>query len=385
LALARLGTTIGYQYRIGGKLALASRFYDEARAAFMMLGDSSDEYVMLLNNSAYAHGRQGRMALARTFGHEALSLHDGINNEFIRGLTYSTLSNLARMRGNYAQAKEYGDVALAIFQKIEDAHGMAVAYLSIAQADRRMAKHSVEKGYGAAEAIRRFEAAERSAKSAYDFAEASKLGADLADALAERGRIARDTGRAIKAAQDMDKSRGFSDTALTQLLQALENKHKESVDAADLLQDLAEVYFDLGKRAEADALYKRLCDSLPEGFELELKSNAKQAQVQSEYYLPLGKMEMLQGQMDFADGQPVDGLKHYVRAYVYYNRFSHEALEIDTMVEYLHKHLRALSLDKQQEVVQTVIQWVKQEELEEACYPFMRNVADLVGLSIEAD
>jgi hypothetical protein len=54
------------------------------------------------------------------------------------------------------------------------------------------------------------------------------------------------------------------------------------------------------------------------------------------------------------------------------------------MVEYLHKHLRALPLDRQQEVVQSVMQWIKQSELEEICYSFMRNVADLVGLSIDA-
>ena len=275
LALARLATTIGYQYRIGGRLALASRYYDEARAAFMMLEDQSDEYVMLLNNSAFAHGRQGRMALARTFGHEALSLHPGINNEFIRGLTYSMLSNLARMRGNYAQAREYGDVALAIFQKIEDAHGMAVAYLSIAQADRRMAKHSVEKGYGAAEAIGRFKAAERSALLAQDFAEKNELKADLADAYAERGRIARDTGRAIKDSASMDESAPFFQDALALLNHALAGKPRESVDAVDLLQDLAEVYFDLGEQGKAEEMYQQLRARLPHDFDL--KPNADRA------------------------------------------------------------------------------------------------------------
>jgi tetratricopeptide (TPR) repeat protein len=383
LALARLCTTIGYQYRIGGRLGLATRYYDEARAAFMALEDRSDEYVMLLNNSAFAHARQGRMALARTFAHEALSLHQGINNEFIRGLTYSTLSNIARMRGNYAQAKEYGDVALAIFQKIEDGHGMAVAYLSLAQADRRMAKHAVEKGYGAAEAIRRFEVAERSAKSALEIAQANKLEADRADAQAELGRIARDMGQAVNSLRGSAEGEPWFKNAERLLLQALENKGSESIDAGDLLQDLAEVYFDLGQRNAADDLYKKLCDIVPSGFVLQLPYDAQQTQVQSELYLPLGKMEMLQGQMDFADKRAVEGLQHYVYAYVYFSRFSDEALEIDTMIEYLHKHLRAFSLARQQEIFREVIHWLKQNRLTQVCRPFTRNLADLVGMNLD--
>ena len=96
-------------------------------------------------------------------------------------------------------------------------------------------------------------------------------------------------------------------------------------------------------------------------------------------------MEMLQGQMDFATGKPVEGLQHYAVAYGYYNRFSREALEIDTMVEYLHKHLRTLPLVKQREVFQEVMRWLNCEQLAEACQPFMRNVADLVGLSLDAN
>jgi hypothetical protein len=68
---------------------------------------------------------------------------------------------------------------------------------------------------------------------------------------------------------------------------------------------------------------------------------------------------------------------------VYFSRFSDEALEIDTMIEYLHKHLRAFSLARQQEIFREVIHWLKQNRLTQVCRPFTRNLADLVGMNLD--
>ena len=385
LARARLCTSIGYQFRLGGMLAQATRFYAEAKAAFVATGELNDEYAMLLNNSAFAYGKQGHMTLARTLGHEALAVHNHIENEYIRGLTYSTLSNIARMRGNYAQARSYGEDALEIFQAIEEQHGTVLAYLGIAQADRRMAKHEVEKGQKMEAARLQLSVARASATTALENAEKYKLESDIPLVEAELGRIARDLGHAVHITSGLRESLPYFREAQDHLQAALRNTLDRSADRADLLQDLAEVFFDMGDRGAVQEWLAEIRKVAGDEHMILPASERAPNKVSTEYFLPLGKMEMLQGQIDFTDEHSWEGLQHFVLAYLYFSRFSSEALEIDTMVEYLYRHLGSLPVEEQQDLLRHLDQWLEANGWVQECRSFVENLRSLLGFDLSAD
>jgi len=84
--------------------------------------------------------------------------------------------------------------------------------------------------------------------------------------------------------------------------------------------------------------------------------------------------------MAFAQGQPADGLRHFALAYAYFVRFSPDAVEVDTLVEYLYNHLRDLPLDSQRALMESVHTWVRQYDVGVDVSSFMQILGDLLGV-----
>ena len=386
VALARLLNACGYQFRLGGMLDRATEYYGRAKATFKSLKESLplylDEYVMLLNNMAYAYAKLGRMVLARPLAHEALRLNEARGSEYSTGLTLSTLTQISRMRENYAQALEYGEEALRLFRELGDVRGIALAQLGIAQAKRGKAKHEFEKGWSkSAEEVRQLL---DEAHTALDTAQQSVGGAEItaldAQLLAEQGRVSRELGRVIGKAEG---ARYFSQSV--QQLQSAADTEGWSIDErADALQDLAETQFDLGDSKTASENLEKIEKLIGGEYLIIPGEQIPDANLPAQHFEPLGKMEMLRGQMGFASGEWQEGLHRNILAYAYFMRFSPDAVKKDTMVEYLYRHLQGLPIENQETLVREAYAWINTYELGDDVVALVRAISELFGVELQA-
>jgi tetratricopeptide (TPR) repeat protein len=380
LARARLSTSIGYQLNLGGLLAPAAIRYVDAKAAFHKMKDYPDELAMLLNNLAFVYAKQGRMALARPLAHEALQINEQMGSEYSTGLTLSTLSAIARMRGNYPRAVAYGEEALAIFRELEDTHGTVLAHLHIAEAARRMAKHELEMGRRLEEARQMLENAHRSLDRALQIAEEAGLGSDIPNLRAEQGRAYRELGRILTQLEGPEEGMVCYRQSERHLRGALEATGWGKVDRADVLQDLAEVLFVTGDKDGAQQCLMEIEELIGPEYRILPGEQMPGEELPHDQFAPLGKVEMTRGQMAFAQGQLEQGLQHYVLAYAYFARFSPDAVEKDTLLEYLYKHLRDLPAERQQALLESVRAWVGQYDPDTDVGSFVLTLDDLLGV-----
>ncbi len=388
LARARLSTRIGYQYRLGGMLDQAARYYIEAKAAFRHLGerlnDYEDEYAQLLNNLAFVHAKQGRMALARPLIHEALRRNERRGSIYHTGLTLSTASRIACMRGNHSQALEYGEEALKHFRELEDVRGLALAYQDIAQAKRLMAKHELEKGRNQEKAHKMLEEARDTLEKALLAVQNTSIVSIIPELYAELGRIYRDLGHITRQIQSFEEAIAYYRQAEDQFNLALQTwQHPEAVTAerADTLQDLAEVLLALGDRRRVEETLKQIGKSISEDYLIIPDQQKVPAEgLPTQYFSPLGKVEMLRGQLALADGKLEEYVQHFIIAYAYFMHFSVEAIEKATMVEYLYNHLLDEPLPRQQFLMETIRAWVAAHKFGVDVAPFVQALGDLLGV-----
>lgn len=380
LARARLSTSIGYQSRLGGLLARASEQYVEAKAAFRKFADYPGELAMLLNNLVYVYALQGRMSLARPLAHDALRITEEMENDYSTGLTLSTLASIARMRGNYPQAVKYGDEALNIFRDLKDEHGTVLAYLSIAHATRRMAKHEMEKGRKLEDARRMLQDAQCSLDQALEVAETAGIKADIPQLQAEQGRTYRELGHVIRRLEGSEKALIEYRQSETRLKLALESQRWGAVERSDILQDLAETLFFSGDEAAARRCLAQVEELI--GFEYHIipGEHLPPENLPRDPFAPLGKVEMMRGQMAFAREQPEEGLKHYIMAYAYFVHFSPDAVEKDTLLEYLYRRLRDMPIEGQRALMASARSWGLQHDTGVDIGSFMQTLEDLLGV-----
>jgi len=385
LARARLLTAIGYQYRLGGMLGRAAAHSVDAKAAFRKMGKEHliiyrEEYSLLLSSLAFTYAEQGRMVLARPLAHDALRINEEMGNEYGKGLTLITLSKIARIRGSYSKALTYSDEALDIFRELGDARGTALAYQGIACAKRWMAKHELEKGRKLEKIYLVFEDARLLLEKAVRETEEAGIGSLISDLYAEQGRVYRELGRTASLLGKAREGTKHYRQSERQLRLAMEGTGQGKISQADTLQDLAEVLFSLDDDAVAQDCLARVEELMGHEYHIIPGEQMPQAGLPRENFAPLGKVELTRGQIAFDEGQLEKGVQHFVLAYAYFVRFSPQAVELDTMIEYLYNHLRDLHVDRQQQALESVRAWVDQYDLSVDVSVFLQTLGDLLGV-----
>jgi hypothetical protein len=261
-----------------------------------------------------------------------------------------------------------------------DTHGTVLAYLGIAQARRRMAKHEMEKGRRLEESRQMLEDARRSINSALEVAEEAGLGSDIPELYAEQGRIHRELGHIVTQLEGSKKGLVYYRESERHLRGILETAEWGKVDRADILEDLAEVLFVSGDNAGVQQCLTEIEELMGPDHRIVPGEQTPGEELPHEHFAPLGKAEMLRGQMAFAQGQSEKGLQHYVLAYAYLARFSPDAVEKDTLLEYLYKRLRDLPIDRQQALMDSVRAWVHQYDPGVDVGSFVQTLDDLMGV-----
>ncbi len=387
LALARLSTAYGYQCRLGGRLDQATTYYGTAKAAFRKLGDDLknyyDEYAPLLNNVSYVYAILGRMPLARPLAHEALRLNELRGNQYTTGLSLSTLSQIACMRENFDQALSYAEEALRLFQDLGDARGVAMAHQGIAQAKRKKAKHELEKGRKGQvleEARKMFEEARDNLSQAQRVLKEAGITSMDAELEAEQGRVSRDLGRIVEELEGPEEAAAYYSQSVRQLRAALDIKGWGKDARADVLQDLAEALYDLGDIEEAQNILDQIRTLIGPDYEIIPGEHIPQIDLPRQHFEPLGKAELMLGQTAFMQKKWSEGIQHYILAYMYFARFSSDAVKKDVMIEYLYNHLQGLHVSEQQETLKQAQAWITKNQLGEEAETFLITVGELFGI-----
>lgn len=380
LARARLLATIGWHFRLRGLVQEAVREYADGLASFRQAGGHTDEYSMLLNNLAYAHAVQGRFVQARMLAHEALRMNENIGYEYATGLTLSTLAEIAQRRGNYSRAIEYGQEALELFRRIDDAHGTALAYQELAKAARRLGKHENQMGRRPAEAQKRLEEAIRYLQRAEGVLQKAGMGPErFLPIYGELGRAHRDLGNLLKRQGEGEDALRYYHEAQRMFDRALDES-RPLIERASLLEDLAETEFMADDVARANDTLAKVETLIGSEYRILPGEQLPAEDLAAEYFSPLGKVELLRGQMAFQDSHYDKGMQHYLFAYAYFRRFSADAVELDTLVGYLYARLQELSASELRHLMEAVHKTVREQDLGVDVRPFARILEDLLGI-----
>ncbi|HDQ72380.1 MAG TPA: ATP-binding protein [Chloroflexi bacterium] len=380
LARARLATSIGYQFRRGGVLSQAAHYYSEANAAFRKVNFYQDELAIVMNNLANVYAEQGRMVLASPLANKALRINEDMGNEYSTGLTLVGLSAIARMQRNHAQAISYGQEALELFRDLEDAHGMMWAHLRIGCAKRKKAKGYLEEGRKLEVARRILEEALESVEKALEIAQNADLTSNLPGILAEQGRVYREMGRLAHLVDDEPQGQTCYHESERLLQDALDQDGEAVAVRANTIQDLADVSFLLGDQKGVLQSLAQVEALIGPEYRIVPGQQAPDDDLPTEYFAPLGKVEMTRGQMAFSQGNLQEGIQHYLLAYAYFIRYSSEAAEKDTLIEYLYKRLYDLPVDQQQALLKSVQAWSEANNLGVDVSSFIQALENLLGI-----
>jgi tetratricopeptide (TPR) repeat protein len=359
LARARLATSIGYEYRQKREFDLAVRHYRQANAAFRKLQGYPDELAIALNNLAFAYNQQGRFPLAVPLGLEALRINEDIGSEYGMGLNLYTLGRIETKRGNYGKAIQYCDDSLKRFQGLEDSYGTAIAYLAQGEAQRKRAKEQLQEGYDRATARADLQAARESLEKGLQEAESAKLESTKPELLAEMAKVYRELGRLDRLEGGLEKGSLSFRQSERYFELALKPKNQGEFFQADTLEDWGEELYDAGDWEEADNQLKKVERLVPDEYKIVKGIDQKQPGRTTQYFWPLGKVERLRAERAFDGRESEEALRHALRAYTYFNRFSAEAPEKDTTIRITYEKMRDLPGPEQERLLRELDEWAK--------------------------
>lgn len=358
LARGRLGTTIGYQYRWGGQLQEAAEVNRDAIAAFRKLGEYPEELAIVLNNQAHVHARQGRFGLAIILSDEAIEINQKMGTDYSLGLSLTNRATVERLAGNYLGAIERARKALDLFRTLEDPHGIVRAYSNMAFAYRKLGKNDLELGTPLSEVPTTLHEARQAAEHGIAQAREAGLQAELAELQAELGKVYREWGRATSMLSGHEKAVPHFRQSENLLNEALRWERLNKADRANILQDLAECHFWQGDVVGANQRISEIETLVGPELLIKYGQPLPSAEAPSQFFLPLGKVERLRGEIAFKRNNHKAGTESFLLACAYFQRYSPDAADRDATVQRLYRHIRSLPGEQQEELMKHAQRWV---------------------------
>jgi tetratricopeptide (TPR) repeat protein len=380
LARARLLGTIGYHHQNKGLLEQAVREYAESLASFRQAGGHPDEYSMLLNNLAFVYALQGRFVQAHMLARDALRMNEQRSYDYATGLTLATLAGITLRQGNFPQAMEYGREALELFQRIDEAHGTVLAYQALAKTARWLGKHETQQGRRPEEAKKRLEEAILYLQRAQNVLQKANMEPErFLPVYGELGRAYRDMGNLLKRQGEGEEAlRRYHEAQ--RLLEGALDEGQPLVIRASILEDVAEVQFMMGDVTKANATLEEVEQLIGPEYRILPGKQVPAKGLATEHFAPLGKAELLRGQMAFEDGRFKEGMQRYLLAHAYFKHFSAEAVELDILIDYLYAFLRELPPSDLLDLMEVVRQTVREQDFGVDVSSFAQILEDLVGI-----
>ncbi len=380
LARARLGTSIGYQYRWKGALREAVDAYLDSIRAFNALDKYHDELAIVLNNLAFAYARQGRIALARIRGKEALDINKEKGNEYSTGLTHSILAYIERVAGEYDQAIHYGECAKEVFQKLNDAHGMVRASYSIAYARRRKVRAMLDQERQGPEALEELASIGQLVQSTISLADAHGLTSEIPSLKVERAKVSREQGR-YAARESLADGKQYFRQAERFFQEVLAGSTLSDVERAEIQQDLAECLAAEGNYDDAEAKLNDAVATIGEEYAIKPGERLPEPELPTEPFWSLGTIERLRARIAYDQAQFEDGIKHSSMAYAYFRRNWPDSPEKMVTLELAYHRLKVLPRAARIDLFNRIKPWTDLLASERAdARDFVRELRELLAV-----
>jgi hypothetical protein len=334
LGRGRLLTSVGLIFREAGFLELAVKPNDQAIACFRRLGTHPEELAMVLGNQAYVIARQGNTIEGRSLALEGLRINTDNHTLYAAGLSRTILAAIERMAlEDYSEAEKWALEAKDIFEiQLSDIHGAIRTYLNLGGAWRKIAERDAERGRDKAAIIEKLNQAVRILKTGIEVAKANDRTQEIPGLEAELGKVNRSLGKLF--AQEKSKFLAipyFNESERLFQSSLNSNRWKNPAEKADINEDLAETYFCKGEIKETEQSLDAVWDLLGQDCRMEPGRKKPDCRKPNRYYLPLGKVERLKGEIALDKKEYLQSLQHFTMAYAYFEQFSKTAVEKNKM------------------------------------------------------
>jgi len=337
---------LGYLARANGHYRNAAEYYRQA-IPFYKEADIVDEFAFTQNNLAFVLALIGDMPGAKFAADDALAKRLELGQRYPIALSYNTRGLIRALdnRGSLDGQRDC-ELALSIFEEINTPRGIGLACNALGFIMRKRGE-----GWTSGRCTPE-QAKQWYAKSEEYFERAKEIFKDgekirLWEALNELGCLNRDWARLLKSLQDEEGAQKRFAQALDFQEQALKLAQQNNMrfQQVDTLDDIAELYLDLGDFEQARKNLENCRALIPPEFNLdEAQKEPRSGEV---YWFSLAKIQMREGMMRIQLArqsaphdilQVVDGIRSMLSSFVYFRLFS----ELPTYLEQKAREIVAM-------------------------------------------
>jgi tetratricopeptide (TPR) repeat protein len=208
-----------------------------------------DEIADSMNNLAYAYGLKGEISWAEKLADDALELRRRLDQQYLLALSLNTRGLIHVFAHQPHRARPRNREALAIFEKLEDRRGIAMACNALGHTQRLIANQWQDDVYSPDEAIAMYSEALSLLTRAIGLIRDER--GRLVEAYNERGAVYRDWAILEQDLERREANKGHIQHAREHFAraeadfkQSLELASQDSlIERADSLEDLADIFF----------------------------------------------------------------------------------------------------------------------------------------------
>jgi len=331
--LGRAYDRLGYLARLTGRYQSAADYYSEALPFYKNEG-IVDEFAFTQNNLAFVLALLGDISGAKIAVEHALANRLELGQRYPLASSYNT-RGLIRALENPASLDGQRDceMALSIFEEINTPRGIGLAcnalgfMLRIRGSDQRSRQRAPKA------AIQWYVESENYFERARElFKDGEKI--RLWEAYNELGSLNRDWGCLLLSSQDKEGASQKFAKSLDYQVQALKLAQDNNMrfQEVDTLDDIAEVYLDVGNFEESQKKLESCRKLIPSGFDL--NNVSVQSNSGDIYWLSLAKIQLREGIISIQmtrrnaphdSSRVVDGIRHLLLSFIYFSTFSKQS------------------------------------------------------------
>jgi tetratricopeptide (TPR) repeat protein len=394
--LARAYNALGYLLRVRGEFQAACDTYRRSLPLWRDL-ELEAEHSNTLNNLAWANAEIGNFGRALRYCQDGLSLRERIGSRYLIGLSYNTLGLIAIRNDQPHRGRVHCERALTIFRDLGSPRGIGLACTALAEAHRRSA--GTPRVYFPAEKAERLQLAEDFASQAVDiFKDEVPEQLRLVEALIEQGCAYRDWARLWPDYHD-EEDPGYNEL-IEKGISALKEAAQQAAEAfpyrrMDALTNLAWLYFYVERKEQCQQIVQKVEGIAPSKYYIEEDEGIPQVdEPMAFFWVQLGKINLLQGQMDlrdYWDKPPAKGkvrdedllrqaAEHFTLTLAYDELFADDFRDMRRAKDTMYKALKGVNVQELQTLYDGVEQTAEKyglksrpKEQGQSARPRMRN------------
>jgi tetratricopeptide (TPR) repeat protein len=323
---------LGRAYNDLGYIRSRERHFADAIVEYERALDYLEPYPALWadtrKNEALSQAGKGELLLARAYAQEAEDKFRALGMEYSEALALNTRGLIELQTGESREAEILCGEALSIFQRLGDQRGEGLAAIALGWALRKKGGLAPIHTSQVDEA---FQEAERFLNRAIEVFRRIDEPARRMEAYGQLGCVYRDQANLYRRMHVHEgQIRGLEEKAHKNLQHSIElaEQHGMTIERADRLEDLAEVYLNWREFGEAAHKLDESDALIPDGYAITRERGLPSPQDpdSSMWYL-LGKNGLLRGRIAFEQEKYEEAVEQCMLAYSYFGLYSRELIE----------------------------------------------------------